>query len=248
MDTLMAKAQEIPWISRVQVYSKDGYVAFGDETDEDIPEDRLLELLQTHQESYQFEETTRRLRLFIPLRNEDRCQVCHGSRFPMRGMIVIDFNGILALQASIVRRHGGDIDKYVGDELVAVFLGEKMAERAIRAAMEIQETLLTSPHLTQDGAIGIGIGINTGGMVMGAMGSPDRMDYTVIGDNVNLGARLCSVAKPGQILISESTAKEVRASTAFILQALEPMTVKGKEKPISVDEVDWRGAKESLAT
>ena len=151
--------------------------------------------------------------------------------------VVSMLNGILAKQAAIVRKHGGDIDKFVGDELVAVFLGEGMARRALCAALEIQEELAASPDLTESGTIAIGIGLNTGEMILGAMGSPDRMDFTVIGDHVNLGARLCSSAKPRQILISEGTARDVLDDPEFHCMPLEPLQVKGKEKPVRVYEV-----------
>ncbi|MEK6754952.1 MAG: adenylate/guanylate cyclase domain-containing protein, partial [Bacteroidota bacterium] len=75
--------------------------------------------------------------------------------------------------------------------------------------------------------------------VMGAMGSPERMDYTVVGDNVNLGARLCSSAKAGQILLSGWTAERVSGNPEFNLKRLDPIVVKGKEKPIEVYEVHW---------
>ncbi|MEX2090174.1 MAG: adenylate/guanylate cyclase domain-containing protein, partial [Bacteroidota bacterium] len=91
MDTLTAKARGIAWISRIQVYSKDGYVAFGEETEEDVSEQEILALLQTHTKAHHFVEEGKKLRLFIPLQNQERCQVCHSSRFPMRGLMVIDF-------------------------------------------------------------------------------------------------------------------------------------------------------------
>ncbi|HLF19624.1 MAG TPA: adenylate/guanylate cyclase domain-containing protein, partial [Bacteroidota bacterium] len=87
--------------------------------------------------------------------------------------------------------------------------------------------------------INIGIGINTGEMVMGAMGSDERMDYTVIGDNVNLGARLCSAAKASQILVSESSASYIVTNADFKLKELEPLTVKGKQAALKVYEVQW---------
>ncbi|MFA6540795.1 MAG: adenylate/guanylate cyclase domain-containing protein, partial [Bacteroidota bacterium] len=102
--------------------------------------------------------------------------------------VVAMLNSILSAQGAIVKKYDGDIDKFVGDELVAVFQGEKMVHNALYCAVEIQEMMQTI-HETIGEKITIGIGINTGEMVMGAMGSIDRMDFTVIGDAVNLGAR-----------------------------------------------------------
>ena len=151
--------------------------------------------------------------------------------------VVAMLNGVLSSQAAIVRRHGGDIDKYVGDELVAVFEGPDMAVRAVRAALDIQREASASFAVEDRERVKIGIGINTGDMIMGAMGSAERMDYTVIGDNVNLGSRLCSSAAPGQILISESTAQLLAKPSWCSLQALEPIKVKGKQAAVRVYEV-----------
>ncbi|OGU72332.1 MAG: hypothetical protein A3H45_08370 [Ignavibacteria bacterium RIFCSPLOWO2_02_FULL_55_14] len=154
--------------------------------------------------------------------------------------VVAMLNASLAAQAGIVKRHGGDIDKYVGDELVAVFGGEGMVERAVRAALDIQREL---PAIMRDrgmDSISVGIGINTGDMVMGAMGSVERMDYTVIGDAVNLGARLCSAAKPGQVLLSETSARALGTPEWCLLNELEPMAVKGKREPVKVFEAVQR--------
>ena len=139
-------------------------------------------------------------------------------------------------QTEVVQNTGGDIDKFVGDELMAVFKGDQMADQAVECALKIQEQV---QKLNQEMGknIGIGIGINTGSMVMGAMGSKDRMDFTVIGDNVNLGARLCSAAAAGEVIISESTNKLLEGKN-FQLTKLDPITVKGKEKPIQIYRAD----------
>ena len=84
--------------------------------------------------------------------------------------------------------------------------------------------------------IGIGIGINAGHMVMGAMGSKERMDFTVIGDNVNLGSRLCDEAKAGEIILSEKS-KNYIITDQFKLINIEPIKVKGKAKPIKILKV-----------
>jgi adenylate cyclase len=148
-------------------------------------------------------------------------------------------NECLSTQASIVRKYGGDIDKYVGDELVAIFEGDNMVENALKAAREIQQVIAGGGDAAAQAGLELGIGINTGDMVMGAMGSKDRMDYTVIGDSVNLGARLCSAAKPGQVLLSEFSVNAMAGNAEFKLLPLEPLIVKGKQDPVRVYELEW---------
>jgi adenylate cyclase len=138
-------------------------------------------------------------------------------------------------QTEVVQNTGGDIDKFVGDELMAVFKGKQMANQAVDCAVKIQkEVQKLNNELGKK--IGIGIGINTGSMVMGAMGSKERMDFTVIGDNVNLGARLCSAAAAGEVIISESTKKLLEGNN-FQLTKLDPILVEGKEEPIQIYRV-----------
>lgn len=153
--------------------------------------------------------------------------------------VVAMLNSLLSRQTQIVKKFGGDIDKFVGDELVAVFQGDDMVQRAVGCAVEIQQTMNHEASTAGEDA-GIGIGINTGEMVMGAMGSEERMDYTVIGDAVNLGARLCSAAKRGQILLSEHSARYVEAYSSVRLTKLEPIRVKGKERAVEIFEVQQR--------
>lgn len=156
--------------------------------------------------------------------------------------VVRMLNAILSAQAEVVRTHGGDIDKYVGDELVAVFEGEEMAERAVRAALEIQRTAHAALPQEDRDVVSIGIGIHAGEMVMGAMGSPERMDFTVIGDSVNLAARLCSAAAGGQILISDVLANSLSSPAWCRLVELEPMAVKGKRSKVKVWSVEPPGS------
>ncbi|MEX0681714.1 MAG: adenylate/guanylate cyclase domain-containing protein [Balneolales bacterium] len=145
-------------------------------------------------------------------------------------------NTFFRMQTGIVKDHQGDVDKFVGDELVAVFQGKGMEQNAVNAAIEIQKRTreMTSGMETP---VSVGIGINAGEVIMGAMGSEERMDFTVLGNNVNLGARLGSVAQPDQILISLSVYKKLERSIET--RTLEPVAVKGIEKPVEVFEVVW---------
>ncbi len=151
--------------------------------------------------------------------------------------VVAMLNRCLAMQARIVKEYKGDIDKFVGDELVAVFEGQDMVKNAVRAAIEVQKAMKEALQAEGAETINVGIGINSGEMIMGAMGSEERMDYTVIGDNVNLGARLCSAALPGQILLAHSSAQHILGDPEFSLRKLDPIAVKGKVQPIIVYEV-----------
>ena len=152
--------------------------------------------------------------------------------------VITMLNTYLNRQAVIVKEHNGDIDKFVGDELMAIFKGDNMVENAIQCAIAIQQKM---DALNQDvkKPIGIGIGINAGPMVMGAMGSKDRMDYTVLGDNVNLGARLCSAAKSGEIIISQLGVNYLQNSEQFKLVEEKAIQVKGKQSAIKIYTVDY---------
>jgi len=116
----------------------------------------------------------------------------------------------------VIFHHQGILDKFVGDELMAVFglLGdaEQGPEHAIRAAMGMQERLrmLMAEHRLQGKPVfSVGIGINTGPVVVGNVGSKNRMDYTVIGDTVNVAARLEQMAEGGIILVGETTRQKL---------------------------------------
>jgi class 3 adenylate cyclase len=148
---------------------------------------------------------------------------------------VIDMlNKYLSVQAEIIDRNGGSIDKFVGDEVVGVFEGPDAPFQAVASAVEIQKTI-AGLNKESKGVIAVGIGINTGEAVMGNMGSKDRMDYTVIGDSVNTAARFCSAAERDQILIADATYKIVKDKFSF--EGSKEITVKNKSKPLTVHMV-----------
>ena len=139
--------------------------------------------------------------------------------------------------AELVADHGGDIDKYVGDQIIAVFQGEGMVTNAVRCALAMQHKAAELAGERPDWHLAVGIGVNTGEVIMGAMGSRERMDYTVLGDPVNLASRLCARAGPGQTLISESSYRAIAGAADFAITALQPIVVKGKAEPVAVYEV-----------
>ncbi|MBO6793806.1 MAG: HAMP domain-containing protein [Balneolaceae bacterium] len=157
---------------------------------------------------------------------------------------VIDMlNNLLSFQAEIVQELGGDVDKFVGDELVAVFQGPKKDQLAVQAAIQIQQQLPSMLSKGQDN-LAVGIGINSGEVVMGAMGSENRMDYTVLGTTVNLGARLCSAADKHQILISEAVFLNLERKISAL--KLESIQVKGISEPVQIFEIEWQNQQKSI--
>lgn len=140
-------------------------------------------------------------------------------------------NRVMTLQSEIIEKHGGDIDKFVGDELMAVFDGEDMVKRAAEAALEIR-LAMKKINRQEDVPVYVGIGINTGEMIAGNMGSSDRIDRTVIGDAVNLGARLCSMAGKNTIVVSGFSYNYISENFSFRKQ--QPVKVKGKEKAVDI--------------
>lgn len=150
--------------------------------------------------------------------------------------VVKILNACLGLQTEQVKKFDGDVDKFVGDCVVALFPGDDGALRAIRCATEIHRALEEYNAARPAGPrIDVGIGVVTGEVVLGSIGSRDRLDFTVIGSNVNLCARLCALAGPGEILIPESTYELVRDS--ITADRLEPQHVKGFSHAVPVYRV-----------
>jgi class 3 adenylate cyclase len=147
--------------------------------------------------------------------------------------VVQILNRCLSLQADRVKKFSGDVDKFVGDAVVAVFDGEDMVLNAIRCGVEIHKALQTYNRAhPEEESIDIGIGIVTGEVILGSIGSKDRLDFTVIGSNVNLCARLCSAAEAGEILLSESTYQPVQGLISATRMA--PINVKGFSEAVPV--------------
>jgi class 3 adenylate cyclase len=140
-------------------------------------------------------------------------------------------NRYLLLQADLVARHHGDVDKFMGDAVFAHFYGPDMALDAIRCGVEIQRAVrqasVADPALP---ALAVGIGIATGEVIVGSIGSADRLDYTAVGPAVNLASRLCSAAEAHEILLSGETFALVRDLVAA--EPVPPLVVKGFSEPV----------------
>jgi len=155
--------------------------------------------------------------------------------------VALLLNDYLSRMTDVIFKYEGTLDKYIGDAIMAVFGAPlDMADhacRAIKAGLEMQERLAEfnadrkeGPHLR------IRIGINSGRVVAGEIGSINKKEYTVLGDAVNTASRLeSSVAKPGMVVIGENTYEQVKE--LFQFKSLGQATLKGKEKEVAVYEV-----------
>ena len=147
----------------------------------------------------------------------------------------------LTVMTDAVFMYGGTVDKYIGDAIMALynvpFEAPDHAAQAVRTALEFQRRLgplaerFTAKH---GGSLRCGVGINTGEAVVGTLGSAQRLEYTAIGDTINLGSRLEGVTKDFgvSIIISEATYREVQ--DLFDTRDLGEVTVKGKEVPVRI--------------
>ncbi len=153
--------------------------------------------------------------------------------------MVRTLNSYFEVMVDVLFRNGGTLDKYVGDEIIGLFGAPVQRPDApvlaVRCALEMQRALEEFNRMREaDGAesVRVGIGVNTGPVIAGAIGSSRTLQYTVIGDAVNVASRLCSAAGPGEVLISQSTYELVRGEVA--VEDREPVVVKGKAKAIPI--------------
>jgi len=159
--------------------------------------------------------------------------------------VVALLNPYLEAMSKVIYKHGGTVDKYEGDAIMA-FFGEPVpfkdhAVRSLRASLDMRVALdELRKQWEKEGRptqIEMGIGINSGEVFVGLLGSEQRINYTVIGDNANLASRLQDLTKTyaWPILISESTYQQVKDE--FDTEFADAVTVKGKTKPVNVYKV-----------
>jgi adenylate cyclase len=161
--------------------------------------------------------------------------------------VVALVNDIMSRLGTIVEAHGGVVDKYLGDGLMALF-GAPVARgddttRAVRAALDMQlaMTALDATRAARgEPAVRVAIGIHTGPVVAGNIGSPNRLNYTAVGESVNLAARLCQGAGAGVILVTDHVRS--RAHGEFAFECVGERAFKGFSRGIEVFAVHANGA------
>lgn len=154
------------------------------------------------------------------------------ENMPPKEVIAL-MNEHMTAMTRIVHAHHGVVDKFVGDLIMAIFGAPKSygkdAEMAVRCALEMLSDR-DSMNQAKGRAIEMGIGIATGEMVAGCMGSEDRLNYTVLGDRVNLGSRLCSRAGAAELIVDGATWEA--ADPGLAAEPLEPLSLKGFKQPV----------------
>ncbi|MCD1654244.1 adenylate/guanylate cyclase domain-containing protein [Treponema zuelzerae] len=169
--------------------------------------------------------------------------LCEG----MKPEQVVDvLNRYLDLETEIILNNQGDVDKFVGDEMMAFFDGPNKDLNACRAAMQIRHAMMEEKEKREKEGlpvVAIGIGINSGPVVFGSVGARERMDFTSIGDTVNLAARLegANKAYGSKTLITETVWKQVRED--FLCREMDVIAVKGKNEPVRIYEILQESAK-----
>jgi adenylate cyclase len=153
------------------------------------------------------------------------------------GQFIRDY---LTAMTEIIFAHGGTIDKYIGDAVMALFGAPMPSDNsvtdAIKAALEMRDRVRDlKPPGGQPGTLRVRFGINTGLVVVGNFGSARRTEYTAIGDAVNVASRLQTFARPNEICIDEET--YAKTGGAFVVEEIGTVDVKNRAQPIAVFKV-----------
>lgn len=154
------------------------------------------------------------------------------SRDPER--VVEMLNTYFDIATRAILDYGGYVDKFIGDGVLGVFgvpvYRNDHVERTVRAALDLMEQLRSRNNQGNPLLSSVGVGIHTGPVVSGNIGSPAKMEYTVIGDTVNLASRLSSLARPGEVLVTDAVVCSLRS--LIQAESAGDRTVKGKTAPV----------------
>ena len=160
--------------------------------------------------------------------------------------VVAFLNELFSVLSEVIFKHDGLVDKFLGDCVMAIFGANEEndhVDRALLAATEMQRFVEASAPMwkeTYDFEVAMGIGVSTGFAVLGNLGSEVRMEYTAIGDTVNIASRLENMARPGQILVTDEVAN--RSKWGFRFRALGGHAVRGKRAPLEIHELISEGS------
>jgi class 3 adenylate cyclase len=148
-------------------------------------------------------------------------------------------NEHMTLLTQVAYDHGGIVDKFVGDLIMVLFGAPITTGNDAQRAVACAKAMLNARHSLNQNCqhpLEIGIGIATGNVVAGCMGSDQRLSYTVIGHRVNLASRLCNIAQAGEIVVDADTARELAPDTA--ITALPATQLKGISAPVEVFRIN----------
>jgi PAS domain S-box-containing protein len=160
--------------------------------------------------------------------------------------VVETLNDYFNLMIEIIFKYNGTLDKIIGDALMVIYGAPHAAledtENAVLTAIEMQEKLIEFNQkriIHSKCPIKIGIGINRGRVISGNIGSRQQMNFTVIGDSVNLASRLCSVAQSDEIIVADIVWQHIKQNKKLKSKKLSPVKVKGKVKPIEIKSIQY---------
>ena len=148
----------------------------------------------------------------------------------------------LGLQVEAVYAHGGYVDKFGGDGIMAVFDSDDMVGNACACALDIMETNREFQSTGGDMAVPMGIGIHVGPVVAGNIGSGEHLDYTVVGNTVNLAARLCGYARPMDIVVSDAVRRRLDSHPGLSCVDPQQADIRGLSSAITLYRLAGREA------
>jgi adenylate cyclase len=168
----------------------------------------------------------------------------HASEQMDARQVVLMLNEFFTAMSAIIRKHGGVLDKFIGDCVMALFGAPVPDEGAVRqgfeAAVEMQQEVkrINVSRMSQEfPEMRIGIGLHTGPAVVGNIGSADRVQYTAIGDTVNVAARLVDLAAVDQVIVSENVHAALQDCGEF--EHLGPVELRGRQGSVNIYSVRW---------
>ena len=146
----------------------------------------------------------------------------------------------LGMQVDAVYRHGGYVDKFAGDGIMAVFDSQDRLREACACALEIMDTTHQKSTADSTWILQLGIGIHAGRALVGNIGSDKHLDFTVIGETVNLAARLCGCAEPMSIVVSDSARQQLADDSGLAFTASRAVNIRGVRQPVTVHSLSRR--------